>query len=291
MNLLDRYSVSVLGLDEALRKMRAGSLPRNPTVITFDDGWQSTFSQLLPSVRRRGFPVTVYVTSRDVEEEAEPFGLTLSYLLWATRQDAVTVEHWGERLDGTYALGPACRDRANLSDVRATVLQRILAGRDWKDSGDRRRFLRYMCSRLGLSTEKVFSNGRFRLASVAELRRCASAGIDLQMHTHTHASPESFEEFGHEIEENRRRIADWTGRRPSHFCYPAGTVFPDYPQWVERLGISSATTTREGLNGPRTNPFLLNRIVDADHHDDIEFEASISGFWPLIHDVARSIRH
>ena len=37
------------------------SLPRNAVVITIDDGWRSTYTEVFPEMKRRGFPFTVFV--------------------------------------------------------------------------------------------------------------------------------------------------------------------------------------------------------------------------------------
>lgn len=37
------------------------SLPRNAVVITIDDGWRSTYTEVFPELKRRGFPFTVFL--------------------------------------------------------------------------------------------------------------------------------------------------------------------------------------------------------------------------------------
>lgn len=37
------------------------SLPKNAVVVTFDDGWRSTYTEVFPEMKRRGFPFTVFI--------------------------------------------------------------------------------------------------------------------------------------------------------------------------------------------------------------------------------------
>src|SRR5215470_7370800 len=40
---------------------KRASLPPNAVVITIDDGWRSTYTEVFPEMKRRGFPFTVFI--------------------------------------------------------------------------------------------------------------------------------------------------------------------------------------------------------------------------------------
>jgi peptidoglycan/xylan/chitin deacetylase (PgdA/CDA1 family) len=40
---------------------RKASIPRNAIVVTIDDGWKSTYTEVLPEMKRRHFPFTVFI--------------------------------------------------------------------------------------------------------------------------------------------------------------------------------------------------------------------------------------
>jgi peptidoglycan/xylan/chitin deacetylase (PgdA/CDA1 family) len=40
---------------------KRASLPKNAVVVTFDDGWRSTYTEVFPEMKRRGFPFTVFI--------------------------------------------------------------------------------------------------------------------------------------------------------------------------------------------------------------------------------------
>jgi peptidoglycan/xylan/chitin deacetylase (PgdA/CDA1 family) len=152
---------------------------------------------------------------------------------------------------------------------------------------DRQRLLEPIARALGVDLAEILANGRFRLLDRAGIKTLHRRGIDIQLHSHTHRLPdESFESMADEISRNRNALKDILNTDPSHFCYPSGEYSAQHPEWLKRLGIASASTCDPGLNGRRTNPFLLKRYLDSDRVSDIAFEAEVCGLRHL----ARSFR-
>jgi peptidoglycan/xylan/chitin deacetylase (PgdA/CDA1 family) len=50
------------------------SLPKNAVVITIDDGWRSTYTEVFPEMKRRGFPFTVFIYPKIIGQT--PYALT-----------------------------------------------------------------------------------------------------------------------------------------------------------------------------------------------------------------------
>ncbi len=66
---LQRHRYRVLALEEVVRCVSRGEpLPKRATVITFDDGYEETFSVARPLLHRFGFPATVFVAPMEVEQ-------------------------------------------------------------------------------------------------------------------------------------------------------------------------------------------------------------------------------
>ena len=74
-----RYPVVPLG--EALENLEQGTLRKNATVITIDDGWYGTFKLQYPVLRKHGFPATLYIASYYLENQTQVFNVALSYVL------------------------------------------------------------------------------------------------------------------------------------------------------------------------------------------------------------------
>src|ERR1700736_1802313 len=89
LELLRKGFYSVLPLDEALQRLRAGTLPRRSVVITFDDGTHDFYQQAFPRLRSYGFPATVYQTTYYTSCERPIFNLVCSYMLWKRRGEVI----------------------------------------------------------------------------------------------------------------------------------------------------------------------------------------------------------
>lgn len=90
-------------LVEALRQQQA--LPDKAVAITFDDGYESVYHQAFPMLKKHGWPFTVFVNSRPIEQ-----GLT-QFVSWGQLREMVahgatianhslTHPHFLRRLDG-----------------------------------------------------------------------------------------------------------------------------------------------------------------------------------------------
>ena len=63
MRHLQQAGYPVLPLDEAIQRLRDGTLPSGATAITIDDGWYGTFRIMQPILRACGFPATLYAAT------------------------------------------------------------------------------------------------------------------------------------------------------------------------------------------------------------------------------------
>jgi peptidoglycan/xylan/chitin deacetylase (PgdA/CDA1 family) len=281
MRILQRSGLPVVPLGEAVELLERGGVDAGQTVITFDDGWKTTFDQLIPIASRYGFPVTVYVTTASAEDGREVFPVTLAYMLWAAEVTTLTIDG-PPGLAGTYELGGAAPSECDLPPQRRAVLEAILRYAEGVDRGSRDMLLRELAGRLRIDTARVFGGYRFCIASPAELRAASVAGVDLQLHTHSHRSPPDRDEFLGEVRTNREVLRRCTDRPVEHFCYPSGVVHAGQPQWLAELGIRSSTTTRHDFNLPTTPRQQLNRYLDLELNDDVEFEAELAGVLELM---------
>src|SRR3954447_16163809 len=65
--LLRRLGFNVISLDRAVSALRGEStLPPDCVVITIDDGWHSTYANMLPALRRYGMHATIYCDTKNL---------------------------------------------------------------------------------------------------------------------------------------------------------------------------------------------------------------------------------
>ena len=76
LRILQRRQIPVLSLEEAITKLRAGTISTAETVITFDDGWASNLA-VMPILQRFGYPVSIYITTEHLSAGTEAFNVAV----------------------------------------------------------------------------------------------------------------------------------------------------------------------------------------------------------------------
>jgi peptidoglycan/xylan/chitin deacetylase (PgdA/CDA1 family) len=269
MQLIAESGCTVLGLDEAVRRLHEGTLPSRSVVITADDGSYDFYRVAFPIIREFRFPVTLYYTTYYSEYNRPVFDTMCSYLLWKGRNRKVL--DWPGVLGAPADPGdPGGRLRAT-REIIAFALRSKLSGRD-KDG-----LLQQLSGRLGIDYDELCRKRLLHLITPAEAREMAAQGLDVQYHTHRHRVYRSQERFHRELDDNKQRIAAVTAVEPRHFCYTGGFYLPQFPSILEAYGIRSATTCDPGFCTPESHPMLLPRFLDATPVSDVEFRAWLSG--------------
>jgi peptidoglycan/xylan/chitin deacetylase (PgdA/CDA1 family) len=268
--ILANAGCNLLSLDDAVRRLYAGTLPKRAVTLTFDDGFHDFRAQAHPILRRYGYPSTVYCTTLRVEQNHPIPQLLGSYLLWKHRMRPLDARGI-TGLDRVYEL--ATRDE------RDRVIVDMLAqmhGAGMR-AGDKDAFLREIAVRLDVDYDAVLESRILRLMTSGEVREMAGAGVAIELHTHSHRTPEELDAFLHEVRLNRRKLSEMTGRTPRHFCYPSGVCHPGYVAALEAEGVESATTCDPELASRTSHRLLLPRFVDSELVADLEFEAWVTG--------------
>jgi hypothetical protein len=88
--------------------------------------------------------------------------------------------------------------------------------------------------------------------------------------------------FIREIDDNRARLQEITGRQANHFCYPSGNYDLAFLPWLEEAVVVSATTCEMGLASSSSNRLLLPRLVDVTSLSAIEFEGWLTGLSSVL---------
>jgi peptidoglycan/xylan/chitin deacetylase (PgdA/CDA1 family) len=269
LELIRKRRCHVLGLGEALERLDRRDLPERSVVLTFDDGYFDFLARARPLLMEYAFPATVYLTTQRCEHNFPIVTLCLSYVLWK-RRDAALDGSGLPGLDATrYPLATAAhREHVRGRLIRATATTRPAA----KDE-----MVREIAGRLGVDYDDLVRARMLTLMNPAEVRELAAVGVDFQLHTHRHRTPDDPDAFAREIVENRDRIVRITGRHPSHFCYPSGIHRAGYPLVLQREGVRSATTCRQGFAHRASDALLLPRVLDTGAMSDEEFEGWLTG--------------
>lgn len=276
MEILKQLNCNVLAFSEALRLLKAGTLPPRSVSITFDDGW-ADFVNAYSILRKYGFPATVYLTTYYCLFNRPIFRFALGYMMWKRQGqviDASAVSWLPPQLD---LRTPAART-ALVLHIDEHARKHALTGKQKDDLAAE------FAALIGFDYG-VFARERLlHLMTAAEVSEMSRGGVDFQLHTHRHRTPLDRERFIAEIEENRRLIQQMTNGTEGHvhFCYPSGAHRPDFLAWLSEAGVRSATTCIPGFSGRNSNLLLLPRLLDQYSLSDNEFEAWVTGFAGLM---------
>jgi peptidoglycan/xylan/chitin deacetylase (PgdA/CDA1 family) len=277
MRHLQEQGCCVLPLDEAIERLRAGTLPRHAVTITIDDGFYSVHAVAREVLARYGFPSTLYLTSYYFQKGTPIFQLAVDYMCWKSPRSTADLS----------GLGVPALARAARFDLtpagRAEASARIFAyGSNALDEAGRVELSRRLGERLGVDYERIRESRILSLVSPGEARELEASGMAIELHTHRHAFPDNAAAALAEVGQNRAAVEPVIGRRMHHFCYPSGKWSHTHRPVLEQSDVASATTCHAGLARKGTNMLALPRILDDNRVTQIEFEAEVSGFTDLL---------
>jgi peptidoglycan/xylan/chitin deacetylase (PgdA/CDA1 family) len=273
LEALRESGCNVLPLGEALERLRTGTLCQRAVTITFDDGFYDFSHLAWPLLKRFSFPASVYLTTYYSDHSDWPvFDPMVSYVLWKSSGKALD---WPEVLGSEIHLEKPGREKAQ-NKIKSYSLQNGLSG------DQKHELLGELCKRTGFDLENAVRRRILCLMSQEEVRKVATEGADIQLHTHRHLLLPELEILQEEIEDNRLRIEQLTQRPATHFSYPRGRTLVALPKWLRAAGVLSATTCELGLAARTCNPYYYPRVLDRATLTDIEFEAWLCGVSDLI---------
>jgi peptidoglycan/xylan/chitin deacetylase (PgdA/CDA1 family) len=262
----------VLPLTEGLARLAAGTLPPRAVSITVDDGTYDFYAVAYPVLKRRGVPVTVYVSTYYVFDRRPVFDGACQYLLWKA-WTAGNVDWSDLPNDVAPSVGPT----DDCAQASARVWEAVLR-RGWSADAKHEWLGRLAC-RLGLDWAAFLRSRLLGLMHPEEIGALDPTLVDVQLHTHRHRVPEERGLFLREIHENREALVK-CGLDPTHlvhFCYPSGDYQPTFLPWLAEAGMFSAVTCVPGLASSRDDRLLLPRFIDTGTTSEVEFEGWTSG--------------
>lgn len=276
LEAIRRMSHPVLPLDEAVKRLYAGTLPDNAVCLTIDDGFHSVRACAAPLLEQHGFPATLYVTSYYVAKEAPIFRLVVQYMFWKT-----AVPHLGAMDEPWGPTEPVDLSAADKKD--SSMWQIIEYGENQCDEAERQRISEVLGGYLHVDYTAIRDSRILTLLTPRELQQLDDSGIDVQLHTHRHRLPVDDEAcVRDEVTENADFLAPIVKHPLAHFCYPSGEWDKQHWPWLANLGIETATTCDPCFNKHNTPALGLYRVVDGTDVSQIEFEAELSGVSELI---------
>ena len=270
LDLILKFGFPVVSLDRAIVGRSLNDLPPSSVVITIDDGWYSTYSSMLPALLRRNMPATLYCDTDHVLSGMPVPHVMARCLKYLADAGYVNSTPTDETLINEIYL--------DAIDLNISLLERLEKTRE-------------LAASLSIDFEYYVAGRVFDYMKPEELAEAYKAGLDIQLHTHTHSMHDfDTDLIVEEIEVNRRQLSKIIGVDPEklrHFCYPSGVCSKDVEPVFDKTKIISATTTEQSIAFDDDNVFFLPRILDGEHFASIEFEAELCGVMEMLRRVRR----
>ena len=272
LRMLRDGGYNVLPLDEAIRRLYERTLPPRSVVLTFDDGMYDFHARARPLLQQYGFPATVYLTTFYSEYRKPIFGLFCSYVLWRARTRM-------PQPDTHSILGRQSEWNLSTDRGRQRAHREIMdfAVREQLSLSDRMVLAERLTGALGDDYEALQAKRVLTVMTHEEAAELVRDGVDVQLHTHRHRTPNDHELFLREIADNRARIDPIRHAVARHFCYPSGIYRSEFLPWLREAGVQTATTCDPGLASSRSEPLLLPRLVDTSYLSPLDVEGWMTG--------------
>jgi ubiquinone/menaquinone biosynthesis C-methylase UbiE/peptidoglycan/xylan/chitin deacetylase (PgdA/CDA1 family) len=252
-----KENYNIISIDEVIDYYRKGSpLPRNPVVITIDDGYESAYTMAFPVLEELNAPCALFLTTNFVDKREPLWVDRLEYAVSGSESDSLEIDLEGSRR--SFSL----RDRVDRIRCE-TEIRSIMKS---MPVGTREDALDKLEDELGVRLTFDGSPEIYRPLKWRQVLEMAESGIvTMGSHTRNHIILTRAEPAiaGNEVDLSKRLIEERTGLECRAFCYPNGGI-GDFDRAtrraLEKAGYSCALLNVPGFNGRRSDPLELRRF-------------------------------
>jgi peptidoglycan/xylan/chitin deacetylase (PgdA/CDA1 family) len=248
--MLARHGTPI-GVDGLLHALEGGPLPKNPVMVTFDDGYRSCHDVALPILQQVGVPATFFIATSYITERRLYWWERIALVMSRARRDRATIAY-----PSTLELDrrePGVRNRLNAL-VKTTK------------SLDVERFLAELGAAFDVewSPEIEASHADRMIMTWDHIRALAKAGMDIESHTRRHRvlqtlDPASLED---ELVGSRQDLEAQLGRPVRVLAYPVGhRIVNDLRirRAIAAAGYRVGMSNKTGVN--RLRPGVLRSVL------------------------------
>ena len=260
--------------------------PPRAVAITFDDGFENNYAVAYPILRERNIPFTVFVTTGLVGSPgAQLWTERVKRSVYLADCDRIALDIEGLVLDLPLAT-TAQRQAATL---------RVLSAMKRLNLQKRDAAIGTIEERYGRPAMREEDRERYQFMSWSQVKTLSDDGVTIGSHTITHPILTSIDEPSvvHELTASRHEIEQRTGRPCRLFAYPNGQP-GDYGAREQRIlesaGYDASFVLDERLQDSPVDIYALSRLNVGRNHDDLTFEAALTGLIGRVRRARQSLR-
>jgi peptidoglycan/xylan/chitin deacetylase (PgdA/CDA1 family) len=256
MEALARHGTPI-GVDELIAALGGAPLPKNPVMVTFDDGYRSCHDVVLPILRDVGMRATFFIATSFISERRLYWWERISLLLNKTARKTVVLRY-------PHALALDLADghaHGKLTDIIKDTRELDLD-----------RFLDELGAALGVEWNRQIeaSYADSLIMTWDHVRTLARAGMDVESHGRRHRVLQTLEgaALDDEVTGARHDLEAQLGRPVRAIAYPVGRRIgaePRIRKALEAAGYQLGMSNHSGVN--RWWPPALRRLAPIDPFD------------------------
>ena len=242
----------ILPLDDALGRLRHGTLPPRALCITFDDGYRDNVEVAIPILTRHAAVATFFVSTGFLDTGRMNYDTVVE-----------TVRRLPDQLYDLAWIGLGKRLIGDLESRRSVITE--FMRRIKRHSLEERR---EACERLALGIQCALPTDLMMTSE--HVRALPALGMSVGAHTHDHPILAHIDasDASAQIVRSRDVLAGVLGSAPTLFAYPSGKPDIDYSsshvEMVKRAGFSGAVSVSMGTATRDSDHFQVPRFVPWD---------------------------
>ncbi len=243
---LKKYG-KIISIDTLVERIERRQNLENSVVITFDDGWKSNYTEVLPVVKKYNVPIIVYLVSDTVGTEIEFWWVTGNNLR------ATLTSTQGEVLDSDYY--EAIPNKQKNAEIREAM------------------------ERLQYSAQ---ARCALLLPEIKEMLDSNLVTFGSHSKSHPNLKMTEPEEAAEEIIGSKTSLESQLKVKIAHFAYPHGSYSKPHIDILKDGGYASAVTVLPQLNSVQADLYQLGRIQVVPQASEYTLTMMISGLWHLL---------
>src|SRR3990172_9216760 len=287
MEILKKY-FRPIQLQQLIKALRKGKVPRRSVVVTFDDGYADNLHNARPLLERRKVPATVFLSTGYIGQGREFWWDELDRLLLQPGTLPETLHlcingsaHQWSLGEAAHYDADACWRHSSWRFLEDAPSPRHLIYRSlWQllqplPESERRKVLNEL---LVWASAEPEGRPAYRILTQHEVVALARGGlVEVGAHTVTHPMistlPTALQRD--EIQQSKTSLEKILGRPVISFAYPYGNYSAETVPIVREAGFTCACSTLPGVVGRDNDRFQLPRVQIEDW-DGEEFSRKLS---------------
>jgi peptidoglycan/xylan/chitin deacetylase (PgdA/CDA1 family) len=256
MELLAQHGTPI-GMDELVAALDGAPLPKNPVMVTFDDGYRSCHDVVLPILQSVGLRATFFVATSFVSERRLYWWERIALMLSRARRATATISYPTPRT-------VAAKDPGAHHELTDVI----------KDTPglDIERYLDELAAAFGVEWNRELEAGHADdlIMTWDHVRALARAGMDVESHSRRHRVLQTLDQddLRDELEGSKHELEAQLGRPVRAIAYPVGRRVSQVTKIREALadaGYRVGLTNASGAT--RFWPAPLSRAMPVDRFD------------------------